>query len=503
MTDAQSLEGDLRDVALPQVLKSLAIQQSTGILTVQGDDDIVAVSCLSGHIVTADSLNLTQEESLGALLVSEALVSKEDFDAVVLEHQESGDSLADLLVSRGLISREKLLECLRLQTYRLMLQVLTWSRGEFKFYGGDEVSYEKGVIPITVDELLIRALADLGDKSRVGGRVPALDAIYRKVPPRGPIHVHGRGSQGGPGIWITELQQAFLDKVDGQANAIEIARALRAGRFRTLFSLHQLLQNDLIEVAQTVERPAAGRAPTAAVRRPTGRISPRPHTGRTTAVGAPAPPAAAPPAAAPPDAAYPRPTAAVETAVASPPPAAPEPSSGKIARPQAEELAPPAPGQERTVVAATAAPGTPRAWIGPALAAVLLGLTVFGLFSGPSSFLLPFPWQQEQRATLERQVRQTLFRKIDRAIGTYCLLEFQYPRGLDDLVDRNLLAAADTWDPAGYALRYVPQEQSYLIELVAGGRTVETRSGAIAGDFILDRDYFAEEVVKNPLVLLD
>jgi hypothetical protein len=154
-------------------------------------------------------------------------------------------------------------------------------------------------------------------------------------------------------------------------------------------------------------------------------------------------------------------------------------------------------------VVAAAAPGTPRFWIGTCLAAVLLLVTLFALASGPSSFLLPFPWQRSQREALERQIRQTLFRKLDRAIGTHYLMEFQYPRGLDDLVDRRLLAATDTWDAAGQALRYVPQDQSYLIELVAAGRTVETRGGSITGDFILDRDYFSEEVVKNPLVLLD
>ena len=52
--DLQLLEGDLQETSLPHVLKILGLQQGTGILTIQGEEDIIAVSCLKGHIVTAD-----------------------------------------------------------------------------------------------------------------------------------------------------------------------------------------------------------------------------------------------------------------------------------------------------------------------------------------------------------------------------------------------------------------------------------------------------------------
>ena len=43
------------------------------------------------------------------------------------------------------------------------------------------------------------------------------------------------------------------------------------------------------------------------------------------------------------------------------------------------------------------------------------------------------------------------------------------------------------------------------LELLAGGQAVEGRgaSGAISGNFILDREFIAEEEMKDPLVLLD
>ena len=48
-----SIEGDLRELPLRKVLQSIAAQDGSGILTVQGEDDIVAVSFVSGGIVNA------------------------------------------------------------------------------------------------------------------------------------------------------------------------------------------------------------------------------------------------------------------------------------------------------------------------------------------------------------------------------------------------------------------------------------------------------------------
>ena len=61
------------------MLLAIGGQDGKGILTVQGDEDIVAVSFLDGEIVTADALNETVEEGLGRVLQSRGLVDAESF----------------------------------------------------------------------------------------------------------------------------------------------------------------------------------------------------------------------------------------------------------------------------------------------------------------------------------------------------------------------------------------------------------------------------------------
>ena len=52
-----AVEGTLEVFKLPEILQMISQQQKTGILTVQGQQDIIAVSFLKGQIVTVDSLN--------------------------------------------------------------------------------------------------------------------------------------------------------------------------------------------------------------------------------------------------------------------------------------------------------------------------------------------------------------------------------------------------------------------------------------------------------------
>ncbi len=152
-----SVEGNLDLFQLPEILQLIAQQQKTGILTVQGQEDIVAISFLNGKIVAADSLNQAVEEGLKQVLVSTGVLSGADFARASLEQTSTGQRLVDFLVEQRFVSRTRLLEALRVHTRQLLEKLLDWREGDFKFYSGDEVAYEEGFVPIRVDELLLHA----------------------------------------------------------------------------------------------------------------------------------------------------------------------------------------------------------------------------------------------------------------------------------------------------------------------------------------------------------
>ena len=152
-----AVEGTLDVFKLPEILQMISQQQKTGILTVQGQQDIIAVSFLKGQIVTVDSLNQTQEEGLSQILIKEGLLTGAQFARASSEHQSAGMRLLDFLVERHYVQRDALLRALRLHALRLLGALLRWDKGEFKFYGGDEIPYEEGFVPITVEEVIAGA----------------------------------------------------------------------------------------------------------------------------------------------------------------------------------------------------------------------------------------------------------------------------------------------------------------------------------------------------------
>src|ERR1700730_16313893 len=153
-----AVEGTLDLFKLPEILQLISQQRKTGILTVQGQQDIVAISFLNGRIVAADALSQTLEEGLAQVLVKEGMISASDLHRAAAEHQSAGGRLIDLLVERRYLERSQLLQALRFQTWKLLEQLLRWNEGDFKFYSGDEVSFEEGFNPISVEELLIHAV---------------------------------------------------------------------------------------------------------------------------------------------------------------------------------------------------------------------------------------------------------------------------------------------------------------------------------------------------------
>lgn len=149
------MEGNLQEERLPEALETLALDRRTGILTVQGTEDIVAVSFAEGQVVAADSLNAPYDEMLGQKLLERGHLDPQRFDRLLTQTKEGpGLRFFDVLVEQAGLERTEILAALRDVVLDLLHAVLRWDAGEFKFYSGDDVSYEEGFRPIALEEWL-------------------------------------------------------------------------------------------------------------------------------------------------------------------------------------------------------------------------------------------------------------------------------------------------------------------------------------------------------------
>lgn len=474
-----ALEGDLTVFRLPDILQMVAQQQKTGILTVQGEHDILAVSFLHGEIVAADALNQNFEEGLGEVLASQGVVRPEDFARVSEGHRSSGQRLADYLVDRGVISRFQLLSALRQQTYRLLLQVLRWSEGEFKFYSGEEVSFEEGVTPISVEELLMRSIGDLMGEGTLSGTLPHGFVAYERLPTSRVTRLLGRDGDL-PGedpneVWLSADEERILDRLDGRTTASQVAESSGLGEYKTLYSLFRLLQAGLVRPRSAQE-------------------SIGPHAPAVSAVPvAPAVPGAAGASGLP-----------VSPALDAEKPPAPErkgkPERKALRSAPAEEIALP---EESPASAQGALVGR---LLGVGCLAALVGMFILA-YSQSTRLLFPYPWMRSDRATFERQERLAQALLIDRAARTHFLLEGAYPIRLEELVARQMIPASALSISSGEVLGYKAEALSYTLQLPgqASSGGVPALTETISGDFAVDPDFFRglKEEEGIPLVLLD
>lgn len=439
------LEGDLAHFRLADILQVVSHQRKTGILTIQGKSDILAVSFLDGGIVAADALNQSLDDLLGGVLARRNLIEPARFARLVEEQRRAGSRLFEFLVEQRAVSRQQLLESIEDLTYHLILDVLLWREGQFKFYGGEEVAHEEGVHPLRVEDLLMRSIRDLPSEE---GRAPSqVSGVATYLPTGGgrPVKRIPEGFDEAtpldPGtIWVTPDEETILARLDGRTPAETLARLSGLGETRAYYALSRLVSTGL---------------------------------ARELAAGEEVPALAAPARTAPPAEAL-----RVERHVVH---------AADEARPGSHPLGdrPAALARALPVVAAVAA-----IWI---------------VLAAPGALLFPAPGQGDLRAAFERTRRLSRFSLIDRGARTYHLLEGRYPGSIAELVERGLLPRRALGKLDGQRYEYRPRSEEYEILLHSDVESAGGLREGVFGDFLLDRSLFAdlERDTGVPIVLID
>ncbi len=460
-----SVEGSLDLFKLPEILQIVAQQRKTGILTVQGRDDIVAVSFLGGDVVGVDSLNQPGDEALAAVLEQEGFLDEEQAAILRERRSDAGAAVQELVVEGGLLTRYELLAALRIQYQNLLHRLLDWEEGDFKFYTNDEVSFEEGLEPIDIQSLLLSSSL-AGDFDEMGPRAEDIDArvalledegiaepssevdlslVYERVPLARPIKVRSpmddEDFEDEGYLLLSPTQQQLLSRIDGQRNLDELAMDCA------------LDWKSVVETVDSLESLAV-------VRR------------REKVAGE-----------------------SLQEEVFEPPAL-----EDFALSPLEDELE--LPRRRRPMFEAD------RIFTWGSLTLALVGLVLLvAAFPSAETVLLPGAWQEDRQEAYESLRRDSFYSKIDRGAKTFYLLNGHFPERLKGLVAGHQLAEADLKDPQGRPLRYEPQDLSYRLAPVSQGEPLAELGSdeAITGNFLLDFDFFSNlgKLAEKPLVLLD
>jgi hypothetical protein len=444
--------GHLEERRIDQAMLLFAARNSSGTLTVQGDD-VLAVRFEKGEIVGADALEESLTHGLGRILVAAGHLNRDQVAAI--EATELEGSAVDHILAAGLVPPETLAGCVRQHTYLLLLRLLGWRKGDYQFYDG-EVAQSLAVRPLSVEEVLVRASEE--DPALLGGTVAPLGGeVLRPLLGRSAFHVldlhHGPEQDVSEGVWLTPFEDALLRSLDGLTPARGFRESLGVDEFRLRLALHRLRQLGLVERVGGAE-PVADVAPSALA---AARAPAKGELDEDTGAEAVAPR---------------RPAAS---------------------RPRAAPVAKPLPWSEL---------GGQLGDLSRAFSYILaagLALVVLALvLSGGSSPRLhqPFPWQETGRQDLESVRLQSQERDLIGKLKTYRILYGTFPLDLRPLVDAGLVRPADIEDRHGRSVAFEALDRGFVLGL--DDDEVEPRARprthfSVTGDFLLDPDFMRVE----------
>ena len=140
-----SVSGTLFKYELPTALELLSRARSTGILTITGEKGVATIAMVEGGVLFASSHGTPR---LGEFLVEKGIVEQKDLEAVLKlqRRKKVSQLLGTILMDLGLVSQEAAELGIESQITQVLLDVLSWRDGEFRFEPTD-MKWDKAVVP--------------------------------------------------------------------------------------------------------------------------------------------------------------------------------------------------------------------------------------------------------------------------------------------------------------------------------------------------------------------
>ena len=227
-----SLSGNLRTMALADVLQWIASDKKTGTLHLERLQVRKRIVFRRGTITTSWSND--PRESLGQYLVRDLRITEEQLFKALLRQEGERSLLGSILVSEGIISEEELRSALRSKAEETIYDVFLWPDGKFEFRAGEYPENIHFHIEASVTEVLLEGVRREDEWPRMRAVFPSSRTTLKL---RGaPLDVH------------SPVERQLLGLCAAGKSLGEICLQMRRSEFETASILYDLHERGAIEV---------------------------------------------------------------------------------------------------------------------------------------------------------------------------------------------------------------------------------------------------------------
>jgi hypothetical protein len=243
-----TIRGELHASSVPELLRSLLRSNETGILTFRRDEVTKRLFIHDGQVVYAVSTN--PEERLGESLMLRGKLSARQY-LEASKRVRPGQRLGTILVEMGALEAEDLVPAVEAQVRELLMDLLTWTHGDYEFVIRDAAPDNPVTVEISTHGLILDGIRRTRAWSRIlrgiGGDI---ETVFTLTGETEILH----------SLELTNDEQEVLARVNGRSTVEQICQVSYLSNFETCRTLWALAVLGVIRRTQPGEAQVDDRA---------------------------------------------------------------------------------------------------------------------------------------------------------------------------------------------------------------------------------------------------
>ncbi|HEX5133089.1 MAG TPA: DUF4388 domain-containing protein [Candidatus Krumholzibacteria bacterium] len=251
-----ALEGNLSSFGLEEILQLIAVQQKTGMLSVNANDKAAVIFFRDGKIISTRDRRSKTRDPFRDYLTRYGCLKREDMVRITQISSQSKLDLMDILTSEGFFEEKTLKRHWSHHIQEMLHEVITWDQLSYKFVSGDEViSGVKSIGDYAVEPLLMECMR----------RIDEYPMLLQAFPADG-VRIAATGREAAADAHVMESEKKVLAIVAQPRTVRDIVSRAQLPSFDVYEALKLLKEKGLIAVEEdlqsglTAEGTIAGKA---------------------------------------------------------------------------------------------------------------------------------------------------------------------------------------------------------------------------------------------------
>ena len=207
-----ALRGTLGDFSLADILQLIGLQRKSGLLVLQRSEERVQVAFDNGRVVAAETSLRAPEGRIGQYLLRSGKLTEQRLEAALKEQNDTLQRLGHLLVEKRWVDRETIRQLLTLQVSETVYDLFRWRDGEYDFQPGVTTQWDREFVePIACDTLLMQGAQMVDEWPLIERVIPSPAMVLQPTRRAAGILATGSEAKEGKGtVYEQDLDFGFI-----------------------------------------------------------------------------------------------------------------------------------------------------------------------------------------------------------------------------------------------------------------------------------------------------